>query len=203
MNTKQSNSVEEIRNEFQKLSEKSHEEKVEHRAQMLSYIFLSEAQKAMDRKGWTRKQLADEIGTSANYLTQIFRGDRILNFKMVAKIEYALDLKYGIYEESNQRIEMKESGLFNDEFQSVADNEPTEEKTALEWLEDLPDGYRERALENYDYMYDGIYPIGGLSDAILDSFHWRSTPEGHKFWKTVYEWALGYVELPPLLDKDK
>src|SRR5690625_6296013 len=36
------------------------------------------------------------------------RGDRLLNFKTVAKIECALDLKYGIYEESNQRIEMKE-----------------------------------------------------------------------------------------------
>src|SRR5690625_363008 len=160
MNTKQSN----IRNEFQKLSEKSHEEKVEHRAQMLSYIFMSEAQKAMDRKGWTRKQLADEIGTSANYLTQIFRGDRLLNFKMVAKIEYALDLKYGIYEESNQRIEMEESELFNSEFQSVADNEPTEEKTALELLEELPDGYRERALENYDHMYNVAYPIDGRSE---------------------------------------
>src|SRR5690625_3327487 len=108
MNTKQSSSIEEIRNEFQKLFEKSPEEQVEHRAQMLSYIFLSEAQKVMDRKGWTRKQLADEIGTSASYLTQLFRGDRLLNFKTVAKIEYALDLKYGIYEESNQRIEMKE-----------------------------------------------------------------------------------------------
>src|SRR5690625_6162954 len=95
MNTKQSNSIEEIRNEFQKLFEKSPEEQVEHRAQMLSYIFLSEAQKVMDRKGWTRKQLADEIGTSASYLTQLFRGDRLLNFKTVAKIEYALDLKYG------------------------------------------------------------------------------------------------------------
>src|SRR5690625_7689328 len=164
MNTKQSNSIEEIRNEFQKLFEKSPEEQVEHRAQMLSYIFLSEAQKVMDRKGWTRKQLADEIGTSASYLTQRFRGDRLLNFKTVAKIEYALDLKYGIYEESNQRIEMEESELFNSEFQSVADNEPTEEKTALELLEELPDGYRELAIKNCDHMYNVAYPIDGRSE---------------------------------------
>jgi ribosome-binding protein aMBF1 (putative translation factor) len=96
MNTKQLNSTEEIRNEFQKLFEKSPEEQVEHRAQLLSYIFLSEAQKAMDRKGWTRKQLADEIGTSASYLTQLFRGDRLLNFKTVAKIEGALDVRFQI-----------------------------------------------------------------------------------------------------------
>ncbi len=96
MSTKPSNSTEEIRNEFQKLFKKSPEEQVEHRAQMLSYIFLSEAQKAMDRKGWTRKRLADEIGTSASYLTQLFRGDRLLNFKTVAKIEAALGIEFDI-----------------------------------------------------------------------------------------------------------
>jgi ribosome-binding protein aMBF1 (putative translation factor) len=96
MSTKQSNSTEEIRNDFQKLFEKSPEEQVEHRAQLLSYIFLSEAQKAMDRKGWTRKQLADEIGTSASYLTQLFRGERLLNFKTVAKIEGALNIRFEV-----------------------------------------------------------------------------------------------------------
>ncbi len=96
MSTKQSKSAEEIRNEFKKLFEKSPEEQVEHRAQMLSFIFLSEAQKVMDRKGWTRKRLAGEIGTSASYLTQLFRGDRLLNFKTVAKIETALGIEFEI-----------------------------------------------------------------------------------------------------------
>jgi transcriptional regulator with XRE-family HTH domain len=88
--------VENIRSEFQKLFEQSSEEQIEHRAQMLSYIFLSEAQKTMDRKGWTRKRLAKEIGTSASYLTQLFRGDRLLNFKNVAKIEAALEIHFGV-----------------------------------------------------------------------------------------------------------
>ena len=96
MSTKQSNKVENIRSEFQKLFEQSPEEQTEHRAQMLSYIFLSEAQKAMDRKGWTRKRLAKEIGTSASYLTQLFRGDRLLNFKTVAKIEATLEIHFSI-----------------------------------------------------------------------------------------------------------
>lgn len=94
MSTKNLNSTEEIRKEFQKLFEKSPEEQVEHRAQMLSYIFLSEAQKALDRNGWTRKQLAKEIGISASYLTQLFRGDRLLNFKTVAKVEAALEIRF-------------------------------------------------------------------------------------------------------------
>ncbi|MDZ7719878.1 MAG: helix-turn-helix transcriptional regulator [Balneolaceae bacterium] len=96
MSTTQSNKAENIRNEFQKLFEQSPEEQVEHRAQMLSYIFLSEAQKAMDRKEWTRKRLAKEIGTSASYLTQLFRGDRLLNLKTIAKIEAALEINFGV-----------------------------------------------------------------------------------------------------------
>jgi len=96
MSTKKSNNTEKIRSEFQKLFEKSPDEQVEHRAQMLSWIFLSEAQKVMDRKGWPRKRLAKEIGTSASYLTQLFRGDRLLNFKTVAKIEAALGIEFEV-----------------------------------------------------------------------------------------------------------
>jgi ribosome-binding protein aMBF1 (putative translation factor) len=100
-----SNNIDEARNEFQKLFEKSPEEQVEHQAQMLSYIFLSEAQKAIDRKGWTRKRLADEIGTTASYLTQLFRGDRLLNFKTVAKIETALGIEYKITATATKRVD--------------------------------------------------------------------------------------------------
>lgn len=45
MSTKKLNSSEKIRKEFQKQFEKSPEEQIEHRAQMLSNIFLSEANK--------------------------------------------------------------------------------------------------------------------------------------------------------------
>jgi len=124
MSTKQSNSIEEIRNEFQKLFEKSPEEQVEHRAQLLSYIFLSEAQKAMDRKGWTRKQLADEIGTSASYLTQLFRGDRLLNFKTVAKIEGALEIWFEVNAIESSESSKTYSGKQDLEWEQTQVNEP-------------------------------------------------------------------------------
>lgn len=108
MSIKKLNSSEKIRREFQQLFKKSLEEQIEHRAQMLSYIFLSEAQKAMDRLGWTQKRLADEIGTSASYLTQLMRGDRLLNLKTIAKIEDALHIRFIL-----NAIEMNEK-----EFQS-------------------------------------------------------------------------------------
>ncbi len=85
-----------IYQEFEKLFAQSTKEKIETRAHILSLIFLSEAENSMDRKGWTKKRLAEEIGTSASYLTQLFRGDRLLNFKTIAKIEAALEINFDI-----------------------------------------------------------------------------------------------------------
>lgn len=101
MSTQILNNDDKIRDDFQKLFNKNDEEKIEHRAQMLSYIFLSEVEKSLDQIGWTRKQLAEEIGISASYLTQLFRGNRLLNFKTIAKMERALELKFDI---SGKRI---------------------------------------------------------------------------------------------------
>ncbi len=96
MSTQKLNNPEEIRREFDKLFDQSPEEQIEHRAQLLSAIFLSEVEKELDRMGWTRKRLAKEIGTSASYLTQLFRGDRLLNLKTVAKIEQVLQITFEI-----------------------------------------------------------------------------------------------------------
>src|SRR5690554_5900850 len=71
----------------------------------------------------------------------------------------------------------------------------TKEKTIREWLEELPDGYRELALKNHDGLI-----VSNLSTAIMEAFHWRRTPEGegHKFWEAVHVWSQGAGELPPL-----
>ena len=72
------------------------------------------------------------------------------------------------------------------------------EKTIKEWLETLPDGYRERALKNHDpKTYDGTQ-INSLSDAIRRAFLWGGSPEGHGFWSDVWWWTLGLGELPKL-----
>jgi len=79
------------------------------------------------------------------------------------------------------------------------------ERSILEWLEALPDGYRERALRNFDpSYYNAEYSsIGGLSDSILEAFYWGGSPEGHEFWEAVYGWAYEDSELPQLPEEDK
>jgi len=79
----------------------------------------------------------------------------------------------------------------------------TKEKTALEWLEALPDGYRELALKYYDPDHDDSYIINSLWSAIVITFVWRDTPEGIEFWQAVVNWAEGKGELPPLPEEEE
>ncbi|NCW88573.1 MAG: XRE family transcriptional regulator, partial [Chitinophagia bacterium] len=46
------------------------------------------------KKKITRKLLAQLIGTSPSYLTQVFRGDKPLNFMTLAKIQKALNVSF-------------------------------------------------------------------------------------------------------------
>lgn len=85
-----------IRDQFRHLFDLTPEQEIEERAEMLSFLFLSEVEKRMEERKWTRKKLAEEIGTSSSYLTQLFRGDRLLNFKTIAKIEKALALVFEV-----------------------------------------------------------------------------------------------------------
>ena len=70
-----------------------------------------------------------------------------------------------------------------------------------QWLETLPDGYRERALANFGELDQGA---DSLSDAVFDAFDWAGTPERSNFWNRVYCWALrpDTRTLPPLPDEN-
>lgn len=48
-----------------------------------------------------------------------------------------------------------------------------------------------------------IREIDGLSDVIADAVHCMTTPEGHKLWEAVFEWAYGDGELPQMLEEEK
>ena len=63
-------------------------------AQILSFRFLSEVERLMDEQGFTRRKLAELVGTSPSYITQLFRGDRLLNIDMLARFEQALGVQF-------------------------------------------------------------------------------------------------------------
>jgi hypothetical protein len=70
-------------------------------------------------------------------------------------------------------------------------------KTVKQWLETLPDGYRERALAN---LFEPEKTVANLATAITGIRAWSGTPEKYNFWSRVYGWAIDpdTHTLPPL-----
>jgi len=81
------------------------DDKVELEAKMLMARFLSLIQEEADRRQLKRKELAEMIGTSASYLTQLFRGHKLMNLKTAAKLQMALDLKFEIRDISRKKVD--------------------------------------------------------------------------------------------------
>lgn len=88
------NQLEEIKSIFEE--EKSFEEKVEFEAQMLAFTFISEIEQLMEEKGMKRKDLAEAVGKSAGYITQLFRGNKLPNLNILAAMGLAVDKQFNI-----------------------------------------------------------------------------------------------------------
>lgn len=64
-------------------------------------------------------------------------------------------------------------------------------KPIKEWLQELPGGYRERALKNFNPEHaEMMRPPRSLCDALLYSFDWQDSPEGYNFWSNAYDMIL-------------
>ena len=73
-------------------------------------------------------------------------------------------------------------------------------KTIKEWFNELPEGYRERAIKNtQERLMNTHEPT--MVEAICRSFRWRDTPEGAAFWMDVKDHYAKGTPLPPLPGK--
>lgn len=80
-------------------------EEIDHKKRMIMYRFLSEVERVTEEKRLSRKELAKLIGTSASYITQLYRGSKIINLETLAKLEYALKVSFDISAKSNDNID--------------------------------------------------------------------------------------------------
>ena len=88
-------SREEIKKRFDLLgASKTKEELIDNEAMMLHFRVMQLVEQAMEKKVWTKKQLAEKLGTSQSYLTQLFFGDKTVNLKMMAKFQEALEVSF-------------------------------------------------------------------------------------------------------------
>jgi len=83
------------------LSFKNDDEKFELYAELISLKIARQINEILDQKGITRSELAKMINTSPSYITQIMKGDKLINLKLIAKIEYYLDATFSFTFKSN------------------------------------------------------------------------------------------------------
>jgi hypothetical protein len=63
-------------------------------------------------------------------------------------------------------------------------------KTIREWIEELNEPERSRALANLDDNMEKEL-VGGLPKAIKCGFGWKNTPEGYDYWSDIYDSVVG------------
>ncbi len=108
MNTKSSNSdkiLEAFNALFNNISE---QDKLDNEAKLIMFRFLEVIEKRREKLGWTRKKLAQKIGTSASYITQLMRGDKLINMLTLAKMQRVLGIKFDISEKTSYSEKTKE-----------------------------------------------------------------------------------------------
>ena len=100
-----------IKNETQKaflnaLTSIDTKDDLDYEKRMVMYRILSEVERVADEKKINRKELARLIGTSASYITQLFRGTKIINVDTIAKLQKALGITFEIKANPNKSEEV-------------------------------------------------------------------------------------------------
>ena len=80
-------------NLFEQLTEK---EILDNEAKLIMFRFLSIIETKREELGWNRKILAEKIGTSPSYISQLFRGDKLINMTTLAIIQKVMDIQFEI-----------------------------------------------------------------------------------------------------------
>ena len=95
--TKPTPNIAELRAAIRQLrAERTVEDLDEQAATMLSFGFLSEVTHLTEARGLTSRALAEAVGTTPSYITQLYRGDRLLNLTMAARFERVLGVQFRI-----------------------------------------------------------------------------------------------------------
>lgn len=92
--------TESIKNAWDNLfNEMSYEDRVSSLADVLALQFLGLVDRKMELENISKKELAEKIGTSASFITQLFRGDKRPNWNILAKMSVELGLEFKVMTE--------------------------------------------------------------------------------------------------------
>lgn len=84
------------------LSPKSFEDKITTQAQMIHLDLIHEIRGLMQLKEISsKKELAERLNTTSSYITQLFSGEKLVNLKLLAKLQLIFDTKFNIVPEKS------------------------------------------------------------------------------------------------------
>lgn len=110
------NNKSQIINAFNSLfCELNENDRIDNDAKVLMFRFLEIIDKKRDTLGWSRKELAKRVGTSASYITQLYNGDKLVNMTILAKFKNVLGIEFEITEKSSYELSFKNYQPLNDE----------------------------------------------------------------------------------------
>ena len=76
----------------------SEQDKLNNEAKLIMFRFLDIVERKREKLGWSKKELAKRVGTSASYITQLMRGDKLINMPTLAKMQRALNIQFDVSE---------------------------------------------------------------------------------------------------------
>lgn len=85
------------------LSFNDEEEKLDFEIDKINLSIISKVDTLMKKNKMTKKDLADKLGTSKSYITQLFNGDKVINLKILAKLQLIFDISFNLSIEENNK----------------------------------------------------------------------------------------------------
>lgn len=122
---------------FESLFDFSEKDQKELDALWLAAQFLSIIQDEITLQQITRKELALRIGTSASWLTQVFRGDKLPNLETIIQLQKALNIEFEIRQKNEVLPVSYQENEIEDKFKKIVKIKPI-------WLKGM-------MLEDIDY----------------------------------------------------
>ena len=93
MNSK--NNIKKIQNNLISFIEfKNDEDKLDFETSVISLDLTDKIEELMKEYKMTKAQLARELKTSKSYITQLFNGDKLINLKLLARIQRIFKVKF-------------------------------------------------------------------------------------------------------------
>lgn len=91
----------------QMLEFKSSNQKAKLEEELLSLKFIATIEELLEQNDVNRSDLANILDSSKSYVSQVFSGDKMLNIRILARIQRALNVSFKLYAVDNNRFQFE------------------------------------------------------------------------------------------------